>query len=188
MLFPLLCPLLPNGLIEWTEIDANGMHRLTRLLGEVSTVSKWKLMHRAPLPSWINPQYNLVLIGDACHPMLPYLAQGANSSIEDGAVLGLLLSSPHFTSKGDLPKALQLFEELRKARGETIAMETWKQRRDFHLPDGEEQEERDRLMVGMLEGALKAGEGYKSRWSSEGEVQRWLWGYDAGTEVQGVTR
>lgn len=57
--------------------------------------------------------------------MLPYLAQGANSAVEDGAVLGLVLG--HVQTKEQLPKALKLYEKLRKARGEAIARETFKQ-------------------------------------------------------------
>lgn len=57
--------------------------------------------------------------------MLPYLAQGANSAIEDGAVLGSLLG--HINSKAQLPKALQMYETLRKTRGEAIVKETFKQ-------------------------------------------------------------
>lgn len=57
--------------------------------------------------------------------MLPYLAQGANSAIEDGAVLGLLLG--HLKSNGQLPKALKMYEKLRKARGDAIVRETFKQ-------------------------------------------------------------
>lgn len=57
--------------------------------------------------------------------MLPYLAQGANSAIEDGAVLGLLLGS--IKSKSHLPKALKMYELLRKARGDAIVKETFKQ-------------------------------------------------------------
>jgi len=57
--------------------------------------------------------------------MLPYLAQGANSALEDGAVLGLLLG--HIKSKAQLPQALRLYERLRKARGDAIARETFKQ-------------------------------------------------------------
>jgi salicylate hydroxylase len=57
--------------------------------------------------------------------MLPYLAQGANSAVEDGAVLGLLLG--HMQSKSQLPQALKLYERLRKTRGEAIAKETFKQ-------------------------------------------------------------
>jgi salicylate hydroxylase len=137
-------------------------------------------MHRAEMESWVNKQNNLVLIGDSCHPMLPYLAQGANSSIEDGAVLGLLLASNDFSSKDQLPETLQLFQTLRKARGEGIARETFKQRHDFHLRDGEEQERRDELMVGQL-GKEPKGQ-FPSRWMCP-EVQPWLFGYDAVREV-----
>lgn len=57
--------------------------------------------------------------------MLPYLAQGANSAIEDGAVLGLLLG--HLKSNDQLSKALKMYEKLRKARGDAIVRETFKQ-------------------------------------------------------------
>ena len=57
--------------------------------------------------------------------MLPYLAQGANSAIEDGAVLGLLLG--HLKTKEQIPKALKMYERLRKSRGDAIARETFKQ-------------------------------------------------------------
>jgi salicylate hydroxylase len=57
--------------------------------------------------------------------MLPYLAQGANSAVEDGAVLGHLLG--HIRSKDQLPKALKMYEQLRKERGDAIVRETFKQ-------------------------------------------------------------
>ncbi|KAF2635499.1 FAD/NAD(P)-binding domain-containing protein [Massarina eburnea CBS 473.64] len=165
---------------------------LTRLLHQVPTVTKWKLMHRPPLPTWLSRSSNLVLIGDACHPMLPYLAQGANSSIEDGAVLGLLLSpssNPGFRSGDDLPDALALFERLRKERGERIARETWGQRRDFHLGDAE-RGERDSVFAAWLgrseeleNGGLGRGVGFPSRWTCP-VAQRWLFGYDAVEEVR----
>ncbi|GKZ93099.1 hypothetical protein AnigIFM59636_006164 [Aspergillus niger] len=98
---------------------------LTRFLGYVNGVDKWKLMHHAERESWINDKSNLVFIGDACHPMLPYLAQGANSSLEDGAVLGGLLG--HMKHKSDLPAILRIYEKLRKSRGEAIVRETFKQ-------------------------------------------------------------
>lgn len=63
--------------------------------------------------------------GDSCHPMLPYLAQGANSAVEDGAVLGQLLG--HVKTKDQIPQALRLYEKLRKARGDAIVRETFKQ-------------------------------------------------------------
>lgn len=57
--------------------------------------------------------------------MLPYLAQGANSSMEDGAALGTILKS--IKKKEELPNALHMFEKLRKLRSEAIAKETFKQ-------------------------------------------------------------
>ena len=57
--------------------------------------------------------------------MLPYLAQGANSSLEDGAVLGHLLG--FMKHKTQLPRILRLYESLRKSRGESIVRETFKQ-------------------------------------------------------------
>ena len=63
--------------------------------------------------------------------MLPYLAQGANSSLEDGAVLGLLLGN--MTDKAQLPSILRLYESLRKSRGEAIVRETFKQVSVFDL-------------------------------------------------------
>ncbi|CAI6230220.1 unnamed protein product [Periconia digitata] len=161
---------------------------LTTLLTHVHQVSKWKLMHRDPLPTWTHPSSRLVLIGDACHPMLPYLAQGANSSIEDGAALGALLDSsknPHFKSDKDLEGVLRLFEKIRKERGEGIARETFAQRRDFHLRDGAEQKERDELFRAWMDGA---GTGkFPSRWTCP-IVQKWLYGYDALGEVDEAVR
>jgi 2-polyprenyl-6-methoxyphenol hydroxylase-like FAD-dependent oxidoreductase len=66
--------------------------------------------------------------------MLPYLAQGANSAIEDGAVLGLLLG--HLETKDQLPQALKMYERLRKSRGDAIARETFKQVSSHRVPFG----------------------------------------------------
>lgn len=77
-----------------------------------------------PVPSIFNHQLTSGR-GDSCHPMLPYLAQGANSSMEDGAALGTILKS--VTNKEQLPDALHMFEKLRKLRSEAIAKETFKQ-------------------------------------------------------------
>jgi salicylate hydroxylase len=156
---------------------------LRKFLNQVKAVAKWKLMWLDTLPEWANSKGTFLMAGDCCHPMLPYLAQGANSSLEDGAVLGYLLGKVTFDKKGEqLPKVAQLYQELRKDRGEKIAKETFKQREDFHLPDGEKQEARDRLMVGMLKaGEVKAD--FPSRWTCP-RVQRWLYGYDAYKEVE----
>ncbi|KAF4825406.1 FAD-dependent monooxygenase OpS4 [Colletotrichum tropicale] len=156
---------------------------LRKFLDAVDSVEKWKLMHREEMPSWVSDKSNFVFVGDACHPMLPYLAQGANSAVEDGAVLGLLLG--HLTSKSQLPTALRLYEKLRKARGEAIVRETFKQRHDFHMPDGPEQEARDQIFLSQLGKELKGP--FPSRWTCP-EVQPWLYGYDAYKEVEEVMK
>lgn len=110
---------------EMRELFAGWDPLLTRFLNHVDSVDKWKLMHRPELESWTNDQGNFVLIGDSCHPMLPYLAQGANSSIEDGGVLGRLLGSVR--SQDQLKPAIKLYEKLRKSRSEAIVRETFHQ-------------------------------------------------------------
>lgn len=93
--------------------------------------------------------------------MLPYLAQGANSSLEDGAALGTVLSK--ITSKKDLPHALQVWQSVRKTRGEWIVKETFKQRDAFHMLDGEEQKARDQVFERRRNG-LDPGMAFPSRW------------------------
>lgn len=110
---------------EMRELFADWDPLLTRFLNHVDSVDKWKLMHRPELESWTNDQGNFVLIGDSCHPMLPYLAQGANSSIEDGGVLGRLLGG--VKSKDQLQPAIKLYEKMRKPRSEAIVRETFHQ-------------------------------------------------------------
>lgn len=154
---------------------------LNRFLDQVKTVDKWKLMHRPELASWVSGKGNFVFLGDACHPMLPYLAQGANSSIEDGAVLGYILS--HLGSRSELPACLKLYERLRKRRGEAIVRETFAQRKDFHMVDGPEQVERDRVMAERMDGGRKEEGSFPSRWQCP-VVQPWLYGYDAWEEVE----
>ncbi|KAH6683607.1 FAD binding domain-containing protein [Plectosphaerella plurivora] len=152
---------------------------LNKFLSMVDTVEKWKLMHIEELPEWVNKKSNMVFMGDSCHPMLPYLAQGANSAVEDGAVLGLLLG--YMRSKDQLPQALKMYERLRKARGDAIVKETFKQRESFHMPDGPKQEARDEIFLSQLGKKLKGP--FPSRWTCP-EVQPWLYGYNAFDEVK----
>lgn len=79
-------------------------------------VKLWQLQERAPLPAWVLG--NVALLGDACHPMLPYQGQGASQAVEDGAALGVLF--PRGTAAIDVPARLALYEHVRKARAESI--------------------------------------------------------------------
>lgn len=203
----LLCPDdLPPGvarqtasLDEMRKLFESWDPLLNRLLDQVRTVDKWKLMHRSELESWVHVspknEAGFVFLGDACHPMLPYLAQGANSSIEDGAVLGYILSQYRGDGKKGLTECLGLYERLRKKRGEAIVRQTFAQREDFHMVDGPEQERRDAFMLGKLRregGEEEEGEErlrsvideeFPSRWQCP-VVQPWLYGYDAREEVE----
>ena len=185
----LLCPDNLPAEVTKTEGDLEEMKALfegwdpvlKKFLNQVKGVAKWKLMWLDTLPEWANKEGTFIMMGDCCHPMLPYLAQGANSSLEDGAVLGYLLGKVDGGRKiVQLPKVAELYQKLRKERGELIAKETFKQREDFHMPDGERQEARDKLMLSMLGGELKAN--FPSRWTCP-RVQRWLYGYDAYKEA-----
>jgi 6-hydroxynicotinate 3-monooxygenase len=74
-------------------------------------VNKWALFERDPLPKWTEGR--ACLLGDACHPMLPYMAQGAASSLEDAVVLARCLEA---SGPGDALAAFGRFEAMRKPR------------------------------------------------------------------------
>ncbi|KAI0465515.1 putative monooxygenase [Xylaria cf. heliscus] len=152
---------------------------LTKLLACVEQVDKWRLMHLSSLTNWSHEAGKFVMAGDSCHPMLPYLAQGANSSLEDGAVLGRLLG--HVTDHGNIALAIGLYEKIRKGRGEGIAMEALNQRASFHLEDGPLQEDRDRIFLESLGKSPQAP--FPSRWTCPA-IQPWLYGYDALAEAE----
>lgn len=98
------------------------------------------------------------MAGDSCHPILPYMAQGANSALEDAAVLGGVLS--HITHAAQLPQATQMYESIRQRRTKKLHEITFQQGEEFHLPDGPEQEERDRLLAKSFEPT----DGARERW------------------------
>jgi salicylate hydroxylase len=85
--------------------------RIDQLLKEVQVTFRWALYDREPLPVWTKQR--LSLLGDAAHPMLPHLGQGANQSIEDGMALATILSRADLTAA---PLALLAYERLRRER------------------------------------------------------------------------
>jgi salicylate hydroxylase len=85
--------------------------RITQVLKQVDHCFRWALYDREPLPTWTKGR--LTLLGDAAHPMLPHLGQGANQSIEDGMALATILSQ---VDNADVPEALQAYERLRRER------------------------------------------------------------------------
>ncbi|CCF40420.1 FAD dependent oxidoreductase [Colletotrichum higginsianum] len=162
---------------------------LRKLLDQVESVHKWKLCWVEPLDQWASPDGFFFMAGDCCHPMLPYLAQGANSSLEDGAVLGYLLGKVggRGTKDAQLPAAAAMYQRLRMGRGQRIVMESFRQRDDFHLPDGPEQERRDEVMMASLRPGEEPQPGFPSRWTCP-EIQGFLYSYDAYAEAETAYR
>src|SRR5258706_4961373 len=76
---------------------------------------KWAILEREPLPRWSDER--VVLLGDACHPMTPYMAQGAATSIEDAAILARCLQE---VNGEDIEGAFQRYEAHRKPRTSRI--------------------------------------------------------------------
>nr|XP_036583060.1 FAD dependent oxidoreductase [Colletotrichum truncatum]KAF6791956.1 FAD dependent oxidoreductase [Colletotrichum truncatum] len=158
---------------------------LRKLLDQVESVHKWKLCWIEPLEEWASPTGKFFMAGDCCHPMLPYLAQGANSSLEDGAVLGHLLGkvAGRETKGTQLPAAAAMYQRLRMGRGQRIVMESFRQRDDFHMPDGPAQQHRDDIMTASLAPGKGPQPGFPSRWTCP-EIQEFLYGYDAYAEAE----
>ncbi|OQE26651.1 hypothetical protein PENSTE_c005G10326 [Penicillium steckii] len=131
-------------------------------------VLEWKLCLHRPLKTWIRGP--IALIGDACHPMLPYVAQGAAQAVEDAAALGILLSG--ITSQHEIPSALQVYEKTRKQRAETVQQSGTENRIALHLPDGPEQLARDAQFQASATGSNP------DKWNDR-QTQNFLWGWDA---------
>ncbi len=85
--------------------------RIAYVLEQVDKTFRWALYDREPLPTWTKGR--LTLLGDAAHPMLPHLGQGANQSIEDGMALATILS---LADNAAVPAALLAYERLRRER------------------------------------------------------------------------
>jgi salicylate hydroxylase len=126
-----------RGEESWTEPGDPGALRtafrgwhpqVTALLERVMQPFRTALHDRAPLPRWSSGR--ITLLGDACHPMLPFLAQGAAMAIEDAATLGVLLP------RLPVPEALARYEALRRPRTARVLEGAQANARRFHLAPG----------------------------------------------------
>jgi salicylate hydroxylase len=88
----------------------------------------WSLFERPPLASW--SRNRVTVLGDAAHPMLPYLAQGGVMALEDAEALGVALDR----TGPDLPvPAFALYENMRKARAGRVVAASRRNARLYHL-------------------------------------------------------
>ena len=98
------------------------------VLAATPSCHKWAILERDPLPSWSVGR--VALLGDACHPMTPYMAQGAAQALEDAAVLARSLAA----EGGEIERAFALYEAHRKPRTARIqaisSANTWMQTKE----------------------------------------------------------
>ena len=144
-----------------------GWHPQVRgILGAVDETFTWALFDRKPMAHWSVGR--ATLLGDACHAMLPFMAQGAAQAIEDGATLAACLSG---SGAHNVPEALRRYEALRLPRTSRVQGLSEANKTRFHLPDGPAQQARDAEMTrGSTDWSLKA--------------IAWLYGYDAAKPEQ----
>jgi salicylate hydroxylase len=146
--------------------EFEGWHpQIRALIGAVETTNRWALYDRNPLPRWTVGR--VTLIGDAAHPMLPYMAQGAVQSIEDGAVLAKCLEH---ADPRDVSAALSRYEQTRKPRASRCQEGSRHNAVMFHLPDGEEQRRRDANIASAATAPLPQN--------------AWLYGHDVEAEFE----
>jgi salicylate hydroxylase len=156
---------------SWTEAgttgecasDFAGWHPdIQTMIHAIETPFKWALLGREPLESFADGR--AVLLGDAAHPTLPFLAQGANMALEDGVVLARCL-----LAHADVELALRAYEAARVARTAAIVRGSNDNAKRFHNP--------------ALTQADTAAAYIDREWTPEKVRDRydWLYDYDALT-------
>jgi 2-polyprenyl-6-methoxyphenol hydroxylase-like FAD-dependent oxidoreductase len=128
------------------------------IIAAAETCFIWALFDRDPLPRWSDGR--VTLLGDACHPMYPFMGQGAAQAIEDGAALAACLAA----GLDDPATALLRYERLRLPRVTRLQQMSRANKHRFHMRDGPEQEARDAQW-------LRAGD-------RSPEALRWLFEHD----------
>jgi salicylate hydroxylase len=101
------------------------------LIGGAADWRKWRLIDRDPLPAWSAGR--VALLGDAAHPMLPFLAQGAAQAIEDAGALGDALQHTAGRDEGAVSRALAAYAATRLDRASRVQRESRAQAKIYHL-------------------------------------------------------
>lgn len=151
------------GTVDECLRDFDGWHEDVRtLIRSIDQPYKWALMQREPLQRWSFGR--VTLLGDACHPTLPFLAQGAGMAIEDGLVLARCLAA----EPGDLTAALMRYQDARMERTARIVRGSSEAAKRFHNP-----------ALASVEGAVA----YVDReWNENRSRERYHWLFDYRAE------
>ena len=135
---------------ELNERFADACPQVRALLGKIETWKMWVLCDREPVKNWTDRR--VTLLGDAAHPMLQYLAQGAGQAIEDAVVLREALRA----TRGDLPKAFQKYQQARYLRTGRVQL-TARFYGDIYHAAGVQRELRNQMFQSGTESAGFAG-------------------------------
>lgn len=141
--------------------DFEGWHDdVHALIRNIDEPFKWALMVRAPMERWSVGRVSL--LGDACHSMLPFLAQGANMAIEDGYILARCLTE----LDADIPERLARYEKARASRARRAVEGSAANIQRFHNK--------------VLADPVKAREYVDREWAGAPVAERyeWLFRYD----------
>ncbi|HVZ51041.1 MAG TPA: FAD-dependent monooxygenase [Pseudolabrys sp.] len=153
-----------SGTLEECLADFKNWHpTVQQTIRGLDVPFKWAFVGREPLTRWAFGR--MCMIGDACHPTLPFLAQGANMAIEDAVVVARAIAA----SPRDIEGALRRFESLRIERTTKIVRGSTETAKRFHNP--------------VLSDHDKAVDYVTREWEPERVRTRydWLFEYDART-------
>lgn len=144
----------------------NWHESLLRIFAAGERWYKWALYDREPIPRWTRGR--ITLLGDAAHPMLPYLGQGACQAIEDGCVLAAALAA----RPADPADALALYERARRPRASRVVLTARERGLSNHLASPLTTWRRDVSIA--LRRRVRRGD-------PEGRGAAWIAAYDASS-------
>ena len=139
-----------GDIAELNQRFADACPQVKELLGKIETWKMWVLCDREPVKNWSDGR--VTLLGDAAHPMLQYLAQGAGQAIEDAV---LLREALRFT-QGDVAQAFQKYQQARYLRTGRVQL-TARFYGDIYHAAGVQRELRNQMFQSGTESAGFAG-------------------------------